>query len=329
MILIVGSQGFLGSELVKYFKKKKIFQLDKKNSKNHNNFNIAKLLKLENFFKKKKIKYVINVAAEPASSKCKKKIWETNVIGNRNLIFLCEKYKIQKYIFISTSALFVKNYNKPVTENTKPNPIESYGFSKLKAEYDIINSNLNNYAILRCPMIVSKNRLGVLSLLFDLIKNNKIIPILGSGLNLLQFVGINDLIKIIDLSLSKIEKEVYNVASKEKITFVSLICKLIKLVKSDSKIINFPDIGFSIILSFLNKINLSPFNIYHLKMIKYSFTMNINKLINNYSYTPKENTSALIKDAFIYYLSNKNDKIKTEITNPIKLGLLKILYKIC
>lgn len=329
MILIVGSQGFLGSELVKYFKKKKIFQLDKKNSKNHNNVNIAKLLKLENIFKKKKIKYVINVAAEPASSKCKEKIWETNVIGNRNLIFLCEKYKIQKYIFISTSALFVKNYNKPVTENTKPNPIESYGFSKLKAEYDIINSNLNNYAILRCPMIVSKNRLGVLSLLFDLIKNNKIIPILGSGLNLLQFVGINDLIKIIDLSLSKIEKEVYNVASKEKITFVTLICKLIKLVKSDSKIINFPDIGFSIILSFLNKINLSPFNIYHLKMIKYSFTMNINKLINNYSYTPKENTSALIKDAFIYYLSNKNDKIKTEITNPIKLGLLKILYKIC
>lgn len=329
MILIVGSQGFLGSELVKYFKKKKIFQLDKKNSKNHNNVNIAKLLKLENIFKKKKIKYVINVAAEPASSKCKEKIWETNVIGNRNLIFLCEKYKIQKYIFISTSALFVKNYNKPVTENTKPNPIESYGFSKLKAEYDIINSNLNNYAILRCPMIVSKNRLGVLSLLFDLIKNNKIIPILGSGLNLLQFVGINDLIKIIDLSLSKIEKEVYNVASKEKITFVKLICKLIKLVKSDSKIINFPDIGFSIILSFLNKINLSPFNIYHLKMIKYSFTMNINKLINNYSYTPKENTSALIKDAFIYYLSNKNDKIKTEITNPIKLGLLKILYKIC
>jgi UDP-glucose 4-epimerase len=328
MILIVGSQGFLGSALVKFFKKK-IIKLDKEYSKNSNNVNIAKIIKLENIFKKKKIKYVINVAAEPASSKCKKKICETNVIGNKNLIFLSEKYKIRKYIFISTSALFVKNYIKPVTENNKPNPIESYGFSKLKAEYDIINSNLNNYVIFRCPMIVSKNRLGVLSFLFDLIKNDKVIPVLGSGRNLLQFVGINDLIKVIHKSLTKIEKEVYNVASNEKITFVSLISKLIKLVNSRSKIINFPDIGFSIILNVLNKINLSPFNIYHLKMIKYTFTMNINKLKNNYRYTPKDNTSKLIEDAFINYLAKKNDKIKTEITNPIKLGILKILYKIC
>ena len=30
-----------------------------------------------------------------------------------------------------------------------------------------------------------------------------------------------------------------------------------------------------------------------------------------------------------YYLSKKRDKIKTEITSPIKLGILKILYKLC
>ena len=53
MILIVGSQGFLGSALVKFFKKK-IIKLDKEYSKNSNNVNIAKIIKLENIFKKKK-----------------------------------------------------------------------------------------------------------------------------------------------------------------------------------------------------------------------------------------------------------------------------------
>jgi nucleoside-diphosphate-sugar epimerase len=329
MILIIGSSGFLGSALVSYFPNKKVIKVDKKPSKNQYNIDIINLKKLEYVFKNNKIKYVINLAAEPASSSSKKNIWNTNVIGNQNLIYLSEKYKIKKYIFISTSALFVKDYEKPVTENTRTNPVELYGFSKLRAEQDIINSNLRNYAIFRCPMIVAKNRLGVLSFLFDLIKSNKNIPILGAGKNLFQFIGVKDLIIVIHKSLFKIEKEIYNVASSEKVSLTSLINKLIKSINSSSKIINVPDFGLSIILNFFNKFNLSPFNIYHLKMLKYSFTMNIKKLENNYKYTPKESTSRLIQDSFIYYLSKENDKIQTEITSPIKLGILKILYKIC
>lgn len=336
MILIAGSSGFLGSSLVDYFKNKKIIKVDKKNfriKKKHSNsqynIDIADLNKLENIFKKNKIKYVINVAAEPASSQRKKKIWNTNVNGNKNLIYLSVKYKIKKYIFISTSALFVKDYKFPVTEATKPNPVEIYGFSKLTAEQDIINSNLNNYVIFRCPMIIARNRLGVLSFLFDLIKNSKIVPILGPGKNLFQFVGVKDLINIIHKSFFIYEKEIYNVASSEKISLMSLIHRLIKLVNSGSKVMNVPDFGFSTILNFLNKIKISPFNIYHLKMLKYSFVMDIKKIKKKYKYKPKENTSKLVEDAFIHYLSTKHDKIKTEITSPIKLGILRILYKFC
>jgi nucleoside-diphosphate-sugar epimerase len=336
MILIVGSKGFLGTALVDNFKKKKTIEVDKKNftikkknKKKQFSIDIKDLNKLENIFKINKIKYVINLAAEPASSRSKKKIWDTNVNGNKNLINLSEKYKIRKYIFISTSALFVKNYKTPVTEKTKPIPVEIYGFSKLRAENDIIKSNLKNYAIFRCPMIVSKNRLGVLSFLFDLIKSSKYVPILGSGKNLFQFIGTKDLINVIHKSLYRLEKEIYNVASNEKISLLSLVNKLIKLINSHSKIINIPDFGFSIILNLLNKFKLSPFNIYHLKMLKYSFVMNINKIKNNYKFNPKENTSQLIKDSLIYYLSMKRDSVKTEITSPIKLGILKILYKFC
>ena len=44
-------------------------------------------------------------------------------------------------------------------------------------------------------MIVSERRLGVISLLFDFIINNKKIPLINNGNNLIQFIHIDDLIK--------------------------------------------------------------------------------------------------------------------------------------
>ena len=70
------------------------------------------------------------------------------------------------------------------------------------AEKNIIRSKLDNWTIFRVPMIVSKERLGVLSLLFDLIIENKKIPLLGSGENILQFIHADDLSNYIYLSLT-------------------------------------------------------------------------------------------------------------------------------
>ena len=42
-------------------------------------------------------------------------------------------------------------------------------------------------------MIVSRERLGILSLLFDLILLNKKVPLIGTGENILQFLHAEDL----------------------------------------------------------------------------------------------------------------------------------------
>ena len=62
-------------------------------------------------------------------------------------------------------------------------------------------------------MIVSKKRLGVLSILFDFIINNKKIPILNEGNNFLQFIHIDDLTNFIIRSIN-IQK-IFNLASDE------------------------------------------------------------------------------------------------------------------
>ena len=202
----------------------------------------------------------------------------------------------------------------------------SFGFLKVQAEKDIISSNLNNWTIFRVPMIVSKERLGILSLLFDLIISNKKIPLLGTGENILQFIHADDLSNYIYLSLSTMEKNIYNVGSEENISLKGLIKKLIHESNSKSKIILIKDLGFSFILNFLNKLNLSPLNIYHLNMLKFSLTLNSDKIYKNYNFRPQIKTSDMILEALINY-KNKSaiNEINTEITKPIRPGILKLI----
>ena len=326
MILIVGANGFFGNQLQKLFLNKKVnfFPTDI-SLKDKNFLDIKDLSSIKTVIKNENIKVVINCSCEPATSKSKKKLWETNVKGNQNLIQACEEFGIKKYIYISTSAIWVKNYIKAIEEDEKYCPVENYGESKVQAEKDIKTSNLLNWTIFRVPMIVSKERLGILSLLFDLILSNKKIPLLGSGENILQFIHADDFSNCIYLSLGINEKNTYNIGSEEKISLKNLIEKLIINVNSKSKIISIKDFGISKALSFLNKLNLSPLNIYHLNMLKYSLTMNTDKISKSYNFKPKIRTSDMMVEAIKNYKKSGTSKINTEITNPIRPGILKLI----
>lgn len=328
MILVVGANGFLGSKLSKTLKKKKLphIKIDQ-NLRNKEKVDINIFTELENVFKKNKIKVVINCACEPATSKEKNNIIETNVNGNKNIVDLSIKYKVKKFIFFSTSAIWVKDYKKAVTEKTKVCPVETYGLSKVLAEKSIIKSKLNNWTIFRVPMIVSEERLGVLSLLFDFIINNKKIPVLNNGKNLIQFIHIEDLIQFLLKSISINEKQIYNLASDECLTLKDLFLILINSIKSNSKIISFNDFGLTNILSLLNRLRLSPLNIYHLKMLKYSLIMDTSKIKKKYQMKPKIKTSSMMVSTLRAYKNKRgNFKNTTEITSPIKMGILRVIY---
>ena len=108
-ILITGSSGFLGEELVNYFSKNnKIFALDKEkpiifdgNLSNINSFvsDIRDKEKLEKIFKDNKIDIIIHCAAEILDEKDPNEVWKTNYNGTKNLLDFAEIYNISKFIF--------------------------------------------------------------------------------------------------------------------------------------------------------------------------------------------------------------------------------------
>ena len=74
--------------------------------------------------------------------------------------------------------------------------------SKYLAEIEIIkslnllNKNEISCSIIRPRTIIGDNRLGIFAILFDWVKDNKKIPIIGNGENLFQFAHISDIVEV-------------------------------------------------------------------------------------------------------------------------------------
>ena len=79
---------------------------------------------------------IINTAAFHKTDRCEEeplKTFSVNAIGARNVATISEEIKAIT-IFISTDYVFDGSKNAPYTENDTPNPVNTYGISKLAGE---------------------------------------------------------------------------------------------------------------------------------------------------------------------------------------------------
>lgn len=143
-ILITGSDGQLGSYLLKYFKDKsflknscigKVFGID------INELDISDASAVSNFFNKKSIDphididYVIHCAASTDTAAIEKnpeKHYKVNCLGTKNIARNCAANGI-KLIFISSDYVFSENSNA-VNGRLQEFPVNQYGLQKLVAE---------------------------------------------------------------------------------------------------------------------------------------------------------------------------------------------------
>ncbi len=154
-VLIIGGQGFVGSEYINYSKKNGCFIVP-----NHKIIDIVNYPELKEYIVKTKPSCIVNFAAITNMDESEKergdrngKTWNVNVEGVKNLVEICRKHNIF-YIQISTDAVFPGTSEDPgpYSENHKPpkngKGLNWYGCTKLKAEEEVKKLK-KNYAIVR------------------------------------------------------------------------------------------------------------------------------------------------------------------------------------
>src|SRR3990170_3332657 len=132
-ILITGGAGFLGLHLADYFYKKHceltlvdIQKFDKKEYRQKAILvacDVRDKKKLGEFIKDQDL--IIHAAAALPLWK-KEDIYSTNIGGTRNVLELAKKHKIERVIFISSTAVYGIPEKHPIEENDKRVGVGSY-----------------------------------------------------------------------------------------------------------------------------------------------------------------------------------------------------------
>lgn len=160
MILVCGASGLLGKELCKYLDNNNIEYVGtfNKNKINKDNmffidFSLPELL--ERFLLEKKIKTCVFCIVERLLDTCENnwnEIKHTNIDLVNITSYICNKLNI-KFIHLSSDYVFDGSI-QPNFPNSKTNPLQNYGISKLISEYRVIK-NCKNYCIIRTPVLYS------------------------------------------------------------------------------------------------------------------------------------------------------------------------------
>ena len=163
-ILISGGAGFIGSHAARLLARShRVIAVDDLSSTGNwdnlcnahlmgiNDTSIMNVQRLSELIKSWKPDAVIHLAAQPSIQESWKKAdydAKVNILGTINLLGLCQKYKVKRFVFASTSAVYSPDTTGIYNEGYPTNPRTPYGVSKLAAEQYIKISGIS-YAILR------------------------------------------------------------------------------------------------------------------------------------------------------------------------------------
>ncbi|MDI6785510.1 MAG: dTDP-glucose 4,6-dehydratase [bacterium] len=267
-ILVTGGAGFIGANFVKYMLNKypdyKIINLDiltyagnldnlieVENNPNYKFIrgDITNKSLINNILEDKNIEVIINFAAEShvdRSIEDAEVFITTNVLGTQVLLSAAKMHNIQRFVQISTDEVYgslgTEGY---FTETTPLAPSSPYSASKTGADLlimafyhthnfpGIITRCSNNYGHYQFPEKLIP--LMILNALED-----KPLPVYGDGLNIRDWIYVEDHCRGIDAVLHKgKEGEVYNFGGNSEKTNIDTVKIILRLLDKPESLISF------------------------------------------------------------------------------------------
>jgi len=269
-ILLSGCAGFIGFHvsnlIIKKYNNFKLIGIDNLNNyysvplkkkrlkilKESKKFKFLKLdlrdkSKLNRLFKQNKIDIVIHLAAQAGvrhSINNPKSYYESNIVGFLNIIELSNKYKVNKFIYASSSSVYGDSDIYPLKENFRIFPKNIYSASKNLNE--VIANDLSKISKMKFIGLRFFTIYGIWGrpdmLIFKYLKksfNKKTFYLNNFGNHSRDFTHIDDAINIIDKLIKKKIKNnhmIFNICSNNPINIKQLINKINMKIKIKTKI---------------------------------------------------------------------------------------------
>jgi len=268
ILLVTGGAGFIGSHFIRYIFKKypsyKIINLDKltytanlknlKEVKDNPNYrfireDICNYKKVERIIKGCDV--VVNFAASThvdVSIKNPQEFIQTNIYGTYILLELAKKYKIKRFVQISTDEVYGSIRKGFADEETRLNPSNPYSATKASADH-IVSTYSCTYG-LNTVITRSSNNFGpnqypdkIIPLFITNALRDKPLPLYAKGLNRRDWLFVLDNCSAIDIVLHKGRKgQIYNISAGNELSNLKLSKIILKKLKKPFTLIKYvPD----------------------------------------------------------------------------------------
>ena len=340
-VLVTGGSGFLGINLIRFLRQRGVdeirvldiadFDYPEKNEPwlKFTKGDVRDVAAVEKCIEGCDI--VVNTAAAlPLYSP--EDIRTTEVDGCQNVINAARKFKLDRMIQISSTAVYGVPRKHPIYETDPLVGVGPYGHAKIEAENRCRAAIADGFtvSIIRPKSFIGPERLGVFALFYDWAYTGHGFPMIGSGENRYQLMDVDDLDEAIWNAMTYPKETVateFNIGAKQFTTMREDYQAVLDRAGYGKKIRPMPVAPLVFILRILEKLHLSPLYPWVYETASTDSFVSIEKAERLLGYRPKySNKQALIRN-YEWYVANVDAfKGKSGVSHrvPWKQGLLAL-----
>jgi len=273
---------------------------------------------------------VHHTAALVPLTKAGNRFQQVNAEGTRIVAEEAVKAKVKCFIHTSSSAIF-GCAPCPITNDTPTKPVEIYGVSKLDGELvarQIAEKADMPLIAVRPRTIIADGRLGIFQVLFDWIKSDINVYVIGSGKNQIQFVHAQDLIDCYMMLVELNRPGLYNVGTDRFNPIGECLKNLIAHAGSKSKVKCLPHALTVGTLQTLDAVKMSPLAPWHYLTYGEDFYFDVEPL-KRLGWQPKYSNDEMLAASYDSFIANYDQLMATKSVSahrkPLKEQILTVL----